>query len=386
MNSPTPQWNLDIPIDLAAPGSGPAKTPVPLQTTEKVKWEQSYDTSLRSKSDVNITPASGGFVKGDSQPKDRHGVYVLETDRGELGPTSNTQIALGSIVSKPANHLQDEVRTTMKETTHYSRMGPMMDTVTKMAPDYSYVDPTYVSSADGKKVRVSGIDNFSMKATTNYSFVPGANRGFIIQDPDNRVPNLYQKPDKNINGTSTIQRAQPDAGRFQQYRQLPKPQFSGLRETFNTESSDGSGMETRFIDAYNIQTQFNQPLNQVYNPTNKGTIPPLYTNSQPTDYSTFKMMKPPQDKPYTPGLTNINSYVLGMDQGFYNPMIEYTQSRNTRPGQIIDGVAQPGKSYSGQVNIQQMYGDRQNIIKGNKFIEPYMTLGDTTQHYVGAPR
>jgi len=75
-----------------------------------------------------------------------------------------------------------------------------------------------------------------------------------------------------------------------------------------------------------------------------------------------------------------------MNDGFYNPMMEYSQERNSTPGEIIDGVAQPGKSYSGQVNIQQMYGDRQGIIKGNKFIEPYMTLGDTTQHYVGAHR
>ena len=372
-------------VDLAAPGSGPAKAVVPQQTTEKAKWDRTYDTSLRSKSDVNITPSTGGFVLGQKQPKDRHGVYVLETDRGELGATINTQIGLKGH-NKPTNHLQDEARTTMKETLNYSRMGPMMDAVTKKAPSYSSVDPTFVTDAQGKKIRVSGIDNYSLKATTNYSYMPGANRGWVIQDPDNRVSNLYQRPDKNINGTSTIQRAQPDAGRFQQYRMMPTPQFSGNRESFNLESSDGSGMETRYIDAYNIQTQFNQPLNQVYNPKSKGTIPPLYTNSQPTDYSTFKMVKPPQNEPYRPGLNSINSYVLGMNNGFYNPMMEYTQERNTRPGQIIDGVAQPGKSYSGQVTLNQMYGDRQGIIKGNKFIEPYMTLGDTTHHYVGATR
>ena len=213
-------------------------------------------------------------------PKDRHGVYVLETDRGELHPTTNTQIALGSIVSKPANHLQDDVRTTMKETTHYSRMGPMMDTVTRKPADYSSVDPTY-RMVNGQKIRVSGVDNFAMKATTNYSYVPGANRGFVVQDPDSRVSNLYQRPDKNVNGGSTLTRAQADGGRFQQYRVMPKPQFSGRRETFNMESSDGTGMETRFIDAYNIQTQFNQPLNQVYNPTSKGTIPPYTPIASP---------------------------------------------------------------------------------------------------------
>jgi len=292
-----PQWNMNnLQVDLAAPGAGPAKLFVPKQTTEKAKWDETYDTSLRSKSDVNITPSQGGFVLGTKQPKNRHGVYVLETDRGELGATVNTQVGLKGH-NKPTNHLQDDIRTTMKETTHYSRMGPMMDTVVKKPADYSHVDPTYVAVSGGKKVRVSGVDNFAMKATTNYSFVPGANRGFVIQNPDNRVANLYQRPDKNIGGTSTIQRAQPDAGRFQQYRQLPTPQFSGNRESFNLESSDGSGMETRFIDAYNIQTQFKQPLNQVYNPKSKGTIPPLYTNSQPTDYSTYKLMKPHPTNP-----------------------------------------------------------------------------------------
>ena len=37
MENTKPQWNMDIPIDLSAPGAGPAGAIVPEQTVEKTK-------------------------------------------------------------------------------------------------------------------------------------------------------------------------------------------------------------------------------------------------------------------------------------------------------------------------------------------------------------
>ena len=81
--------------DQAVPGTGPpGLVAASAPSVEIAKYQDSYNLSLRSKSDLKLNPIPEGFVK-TAFPKfqqTREGIYALETDRGELSATTETQI------------------------------------------------------------------------------------------------------------------------------------------------------------------------------------------------------------------------------------------------------------------------------------------------------
>jgi hypothetical protein len=175
-------------FDAAAPGTGPMGLVVgKAPSTEFEKWNGSYNYSLKSKSDYNLNPQPEGNVLG-SYPKaqqDRTGVYAIETDRGDLYPTTNTQINVSGL-KQYQNSLQDSVRPTMKETTLYSYDGTPAP-VTKAQSSYSQFVPQY-TEINGKQVRVGGSTNFGLRTAMEYSYFAGAAptgiNGQSIQNPD----------------------------------------------------------------------------------------------------------------------------------------------------------------------------------------------------------
>ena len=111
-------------FDAAVPGTGPMGLVVgKAPSTEFEKWNSSFDYSLKSRSDLNLNPQPEGNIYGAIRaPQDRAGVYAIDTDRGDLYPTTNTQINVSG-GKQFQNRLQDPVRPTMKETTLYTYDG-----------------------------------------------------------------------------------------------------------------------------------------------------------------------------------------------------------------------------------------------------------------------
>jgi hypothetical protein len=144
--------------DQAVPGTGPPRfSGPPAQSVENAKYNDSFNLSLKSRSDFNLNSNPNGFIK-TAFPRfqqTREGIYAPETDRGELSATIETQAnAVGVNQKQFQNRLQDTVRPTTKETTLYTYDGSIAARI--QAPsEYSTYIP-YYADIEGKKVRING--------------------------------------------------------------------------------------------------------------------------------------------------------------------------------------------------------------------------------------
>jgi hypothetical protein len=401
--------------DQAVPGTGPpGMVAAPAPSVEFSKYQDSYNLSLRSKSDLKLNPIPEGNIK-TAFPKfqqTREGIYAVETDRGELSATTETQINMkGQRQFK--NRLQDPVRPTTKETTLYTYNGSVAP-ITKATTDYSNFIPYYAKVGD-QHVRINGSSNFGLRSATNYSYIPGAGPTAInaqaIQNPDVRVDNLWQRPDFNVDGPGTFKGAMPDGSKFQEYRKIATPTTNGLKLNYNLETDGGSlsdysqllgkqvdGIENRYTASYQIAPLFTNPLSIVWDPNNAGEIPAFFTNTNAADYSYMNLKKLPHSDFVTGGYNDVwapdesknsnNSYVLGMDTGIYNSQINWLQGRNDRPGVIYDESkkAMPGASWSGNRSLEDLFqGDREALSKAFPFVDrTYVTYGDPNGGQIAA--
>ena len=87
----TPQVACSV-YDQATPGTGPpglvsGKAP----NVEISKYNDSFNLSLKSKSDLNLNPTPDGFIKTAFPrfQKTREGVYAIETDPGKHKRTAS---------------------------------------------------------------------------------------------------------------------------------------------------------------------------------------------------------------------------------------------------------------------------------------------------------
>ena len=393
--------------DQAVPGTGPpGLVSAPAPSVEFTKYNDSYNLSLRSKSDFKLNPMPEGFVK-TAFPKfqqTREGIYAVETDRGELSATYETQINVKG-QRQFQNRLQDTVKPTTKETTLYTYNGSVAP-LTQATTDYSNFIPYYANIGD-KKVRINGSSNFGLRSATNFSYIPGAGptgvNASAIQNPNVRVDNLWQRPDFNVDGPGTFKGAIPDGSKFQDYRKISTPTTNGLKLNYNLETDGGTlhdysellgkqidGIENRYTASYQIAPLFTNPLSIVWDPNNAGEIPAFMTNQSPQDYSYMNLKKLPHND-YTPGGYNgvwapdtskdsSNAYILDMEPGIYNPQINWKQGHNDRPGIVFpeSGKALPGASWSGNRSLEDLFqGDQASIDKAYPFVnQRYITYGD----------
>jgi hypothetical protein len=395
----TPQLVGCSVFDQAVPGTGPpglvsAKAP----NVETAKYNDSFNLSLKSRSDFNLNPSPEGFVKTafPKFEKTREGIYAIETDRGELSATYETQINVKG-QRQFQNRLQDTVKPTTKETTLYTYDG-VIAPITQAPSEYSTFIP-YYAKIDGKNVRINGASNYGLRSATNFSYIPGAAptgiNGQAIQNPDVVASNVWKRPDFNVDGPGTFKGVIPDAGKYQNYRVITAPTTNGLRLNYNLETDGGSvadysqllgkqvdGIENRYTASYQIAPLFTNPLHVIWDPDNKGEIPAFYTNQNPADYSSMNFKSLPKNEEFTPGGYNTvwapdttknstNAYILDMDTGVYNPRINWRQGPNDRPGTIYeDSVkALPGASYSANRSIDDLFNhDQESINKAYPFV------------------
>ena len=391
-------------FDQAVPGTGPpglvsAKAP----NVENAKYNDSFNLSLKSKSDYNLNPTPDGFVK-TAFPRfqeTREGVYAIETDRGELSATTETQINVKGQRQFQAR-LQDTLRPTTKETTLFTYNGSIAP-VTEAQSEYSTFIPHYAKIGE-KTVRTNGASNYGLRDATNFSYIPGAAptgiNGQSIQNPDVRVDNLWKRPDFNVDGPGTFKGAIPDGAKFQQYRSIAKPTTNALRIHQNLETDGGSladysqllgkqvdGIENRYTASYQIAPLFTNPLHVIWNPDDKGELPAFYTNQNPEDYSYSNFKQLPSNEFVAGGYNKVwqqdkskdstNSHILDIGTGIYNPQINWQQGHNDRPGTIAYNKVFPGSSYSGIRSIDDMFQhDNEAINKAYPFVNMYTTLGD----------
>jgi len=375
--------------DFATPGVGPMKmVGPPVGSTELEKY-LTFNTSLRSKSDINLNPQPEGNVKiasGSSMPENRHGVYAIQTDRGNLYPTIETQTNMkGPELFK--NRLQDPVKPTTKDSLLHTYEGNI-NSVIKNQTEYSQFLPTYAKIGD-KVVRASGASDYALRSATEHSYTPGpATTGInnnVMQDPDVVVNHLWKRPDNNVDGPGTFKGATPDSTRFQIYNRINEPTTSGLRLTYNLETNDSmvlgqklKGVEERFTSAYQIAPLMNNPLHKIWNPDNKGEIPSFYCNSNPGDFSYINQTRLPEDT-FEPG-TNANSYILGINQGLHNDRIEFAKGLNNKQGTYYSpDSANPGKCYSGIRNNE--YPENEYSTSGQRG-NIFTTFGDPTAGFI----
>ena len=295
----TPQVGCSV-YDQATPGTGPpglvsGKAP----NVEISKYNDSFNLSLKSKSDLNLNPTPDGFIKTAFPrfQKTREGVYAIETDRGELSATIETQANVKG-QRQFQNRLQDTVKPTTKETTLYTYNGSIAPRMQAQS-EYSTYIPHY-AEINGQKVRTNGASNYGLRSATNFSYIPGAAPTGInaqaIQNPDARVDNLWKRPDFNVDGPGTFKGAMPDGERFQQYRVIAKPTTNALKLNYNLETDGGSladyslllgkqvdGLENRYTASYQIAPLFTNPLHVIWDPNNAGEIPAFYTSQSPQD-------------------------------------------------------------------------------------------------------
>ena len=397
-------------FDAAVPGTGPMRSAVPQQSIEYVKYNSSYNYSLKSKSDLNLNPQPEGNVFGafPKAEQNRSGVYAVDTDRGELNPTVYTQVNTNGQKMFQAR-LQDTVRPTMKETTLYAYDGTVAPVTTGQAV-YSQFIPQY-AKINGKEVRVGGASNYGLRTAAEYSYIPGAGptaiNGQAIQNPDARIgKNTQPVPDENVDGPGTTKGFVPDGSKYQVYRPLPKPTSNGLRLNYNIETNGGSiadkslllgkqvdGIENRYTASYQISPLFTNPLSVIWDPNNEGQIPSLYNNTSPQDYSYETFQNLPQDT-FTPGgynstwtdntsKTSNNAYILDLEKGIHNPRLEWIQGANTLPGVVLSpdmqGQKIPSLGYGSPTDVYQQYMVNQTF----KTVDnTYTTLGDPSAGFV----
>ena len=396
-------------FDAAVPGTGPPRSVVPTQSTEFEKYNSSYNYSLKSKSDFNLNPQPEGnvFSAYPKAEQNREGVYAIETDRGELSATMYTQVnTTGS--KQFQSRLQDVVKPTMKETTLYSYDGYIAP-VTSGQTSYSNFIPTYADIGD-KKVRIGGASNYGLRTAMEYSYFstpgPTAINGQALQNPDARIGQTWQRPDKNVDGAGTFKGLIPDGSKFQVYRPLPKPSTNGLKLNYNIETDGGSvadyspllgkqinGIENRYTASYQIKPLFTNPLSTIWNPDNQGTIPALYSNPDPLDYSyeTFQNLPPNEyisggynkDWVSNSSKTSTNAYILDEYLGQNNPQLEWIQGVNKLPG-VVYSPDKPQKvptlSYGGPTDVYTQYTDNQQYQTVNN---TFTTLGDPSAGFFG---
>jgi len=377
-------------FDAAAPGTGPmASVSGKAQSLDFEKFNGSFNYSLKSKSDYNLNPQPEGnvFFALPKAEQNRTGIYAIETDRGELSPTMNTQINVKG-QRQFQNRLQDPVRPTMKETSLFSYEG-FLAPVKPAQNNYSQFIPQY-AKIGGKEVRVGGSSNFGLRTATEYSHFNGAAptgiSGQTIQNPDAAIGhNTRPVADFNVDGAGTFRGAAPDGARFQQYRVIAQPTSSGLRFNYNLETAGGSiaeyspllgkqvnGIENRYTSSYQIAPLFTNPLHVIWDPDNKGEIPEFFSNDQPADYSyaNMKYLPPNEfDKSKTgynetwqkdTSKTSSNAYILGMESGVHNPRLEWSNGINDLPGirYSPDNVytqQKPMLSYGGSSSVFDQY-------------------------------
>jgi hypothetical protein len=395
--------------DQSVPGTGPPRFAVAApQSIDYTTYNNSFNLSLKSKSDLNLNPAPEGNIKTAFPrfQKTREGIYAVETDRGELSPTIETQMNVKTFRNFE-NRLQDPVRPTTKETTLYTYDGSIAPKI-QATTDYSNFIP-YYAPINGKTVRVNGASNYGLRSATNYSYFAGAAPTGVnqsaLQNPDVRVDNLWQRPDFNVDGPGTFKGVIPNGERFQQYRRITDPTTSGLKLNYNLETDGGSihdysdllgkqvnGIENRYTASYQIAPLLTNPLHVIWDPTGAGEIPAFNTNQSPPDYSFMNLTHLPSNEYNQGGYNEVwepnkskestNSYILGMDNGIYNPMINWKQGRNDKFGLINteSNKVQPGVSYSSNRSLNDLFqGDQEAINKAYPFVnQRYTTLGDPT--------
>ena len=402
-------------FDACTPGTGPmGLVAAPSQSLDFEKFNGSYDLSLRSKSDLNLNPQPEGNVKlgAADSPENREGVYVLETDRGELYPTIETQINMTGQQTFQ-NRLQDVIKPTTKETTLYAYDGSIA-TVTKNQALYDQFIPSY-ANINGKSVRISGGSNFGLRTATEYSYFAGASptgiNGSIIQNPDTAIgKNTQPVADFNVDGPGTFNGAIPDGSKYQNYRLIAQPTASGLKFNYNLETEGSKlhdhslllnqqvdGIENRYTASYQIAPLLTNPLSVIWDSKNEGEIPSFYCNTNPQDFSYMNMVHLPENEyiqggynnewAVNAGMDSANAYLLGMEQGIHNDRIEWKQQHNDRPGVIYDSEkALPATCYSGNRSVDDLYfNDQTEINRAYPYVNnEYTTLGDPSAGFLAA--
>ena len=397
-------------FDQSAPGTGPpGLVSSPAANVEFAKYNGSYNFSLKSRSDFNLNPQPEGFVGGTffKGEKNRQGYYAIETDRGELAATTYTQVNTNG-PKLFQTRLQDDVRPTTKETTLYSYDGTIAP-VNIQQTNYSQFIPQY-SVIDGKQVRVGGSDNFGLRTATEYSYIPGAGptgiNTSVIQNPDARLgKNTKPVPDENVDGPSTFKGVIPDGSKYQQYRPIAKPTTNALKLNYNIETDGGSiadysqllgkqvdGIENRYTASYQIAPLFNNPLNVIWDPFNKGSIPSFYCEEKPADYAYEIMHNLPADEWIKGGYndtwvkndskTSTNAYMLGLEKGIHNPRIEWEQGVNNFVGinyNPYSSLEAPDTCYGGDLDVYGQYTLNQKKQIPNS---TYITYGDPSAGYI----
>ena len=401
---------MSMSFDTATPGTGPmGAVHAPMQSLDFEKFNGSYNLSLRSKSDLNFNPQPEGVVKiaSANSPENRSGIYAIDTDRGELSPTIETQINMTG-QQQFQNRLQDQIKPTIKETTLFSYDGAIAP-VTKSQALYSQFIPQYATIGN-KTVRIGGSSNFGLKSATDYSYFPGAGttglNNSVLQNPDVVISNLWKRPDFNVDGPGTFNGAIPDGSKFQNYRLITQPTTNGLKLNYNLETQGSSlhdysqllnttvdGIENRYTASYQIAPLLTNPLNVIWNPDDKGEIPSFYCNTNPQDFAYENFKNLPQDTFIEGGYNQVwgvdpskdstNAYMLGLEQGIHNGRIEWEQGLNNRPGVIYDSEkALPATCYSGNRSVDDLYfNDPAEISRA--FFNTYTTLGDPSAGFIG---
>ena len=375
-------------FDAAVPGTGPmGLVNAPSQSVDYAKYNDSFNLSLRSKSDYNLNPQPEGFVTAGfpKSETNREGIYAIETDRGELSATAYTQVnANGQKTFQ--NRLQDEVRPTMKETTLYSYSGSMAPGNNVQQSVYSQFIPSY-ANIKGQQVRISGASNFGLRTATEYSYFAGPTttgiNGSVIQNPDAAIgKNAKPVPDLNVDGPGNMYGAIPDGSKFQNYRLISQPVSNGLKFNYNLETASDApvkqkfenvkskgngiktewngnsvhnysqllgknvnGIENRYTSSYQIAPLLTNPLTVVWDPFNKGEIPALFGDSAPPDYAYMNMKPLPPDTWIGPGgsvIKNSNvkvksnfANVKENNQGGYNCVWENNPQKNSSNAYIL---------------------------------------------------
>lgn len=396
-------------IDLCVPGTGPMGPGgmAPNQSLDFEKFNSSFDLSLRSRSDLNLNPQPEGNILGTSLPQNREGIYAIETDRGDLSPTIETQINMTG-QQQFQSVLQDPVRPTMKETTLYAYDGTIAP-VTKNQALYTQFIPQY-ANINGKSVRIGGSSNYGLRSAVEYSYFAGAAitgiNNSIVQNPDSAIgKNTQPVPDFNVDGPGTFNGARPDGSREQNYRLITKPTTAGLKLNYNLETDGGSlhdyslllgkqvdGIENRYTASYQIAPLLNNPLSVIWNPSGQGEVPAFYCNTNPQDFSYSNMKNLPEDHYIEGGyndsfntLNSSNAYTLGIEKGIHNGRIEWELGHNNRPGVIYDSEkALPATCYSGARSVDDIFmNDQQEINRAYPYVNnEYTTLGDPSAGFI----
>jgi len=309
--------------------------------------------------------------------------------------------------------LQDQVRTTRKETTQFSYDGTIAP-VTKKQAIYSQFIPQY-AKINGQSVRIGGSSNYGLRAASDHSYFPGvATTGInnsVVQNPDDAIgKNTQPVADFNVDGPGTFNGARPDGSREQNYRLIAKPTTTGLKLNYNVETDndnvlDGkslllnekvNGLENRYTATYQIAPLLDNPLSVIWNPSGEGEIPAFYCDTNPQDFSYMNMKKLPEDEYYQGGYNHVwhsndkadssNAYILGLEQGIHNERIEWRQGHNNHPGVVYSSdKLLPATCYSSNRTVDDLFmNDPNEIARAYPYVNnEYTTIGDPSAGFVG---